>query len=231
MKLFVESDLFRSMNVGGLQSACRSIYVLREEWLCISTSRGAVSFSYDRLLCCSVLAGSTKRTAGFAMDEGLASPTDVLPVYYGERVPWCMLAWAVYQFYLLPLFFFHFTIRTSFPPSAVSVVFFFYCHAPILDKAMYLHIAEPSHTLFLSLSLRGAGGGHWQSGSWFAVCARHGHQQAPGYGAAPACSARGGRAAAARELWGRGPWEAMGSKKENTNDYSTFEETTISLIC
>lgn len=26
---------------------------------------------------------------GFALDEGLASPTDVFRVFYGERVPWC----------------------------------------------------------------------------------------------------------------------------------------------
>jgi aminoacylase len=26
---------------------------------------------------------------GFALDEGLANPTDVCTVYYGERVPWC----------------------------------------------------------------------------------------------------------------------------------------------
>jgi aminoacylase len=28
---------------------------------------------------------------GFAMDEGLANPSDVCIVYYGERVPWCSI--------------------------------------------------------------------------------------------------------------------------------------------
>lgn len=27
--------------------------------------------------------------AGFALDEGLANPTEAYTVFYGERVPWC----------------------------------------------------------------------------------------------------------------------------------------------
>jgi len=26
---------------------------------------------------------------GFALDEGLANPSDAFTVFYGERVPWC----------------------------------------------------------------------------------------------------------------------------------------------
>ena len=26
---------------------------------------------------------------GFALDEGLANPTDAFKAYYGERSPWC----------------------------------------------------------------------------------------------------------------------------------------------
>lgn len=26
---------------------------------------------------------------GFALDEGLANPTEEFTVYYGERMPWC----------------------------------------------------------------------------------------------------------------------------------------------
>jgi aminoacylase len=26
---------------------------------------------------------------GFALDEGLANPTDAFTIYYGERAPWC----------------------------------------------------------------------------------------------------------------------------------------------
>ena len=26
---------------------------------------------------------------GFALDEGLANPTDAFTVFYGERAPWC----------------------------------------------------------------------------------------------------------------------------------------------
>lgn len=32
-----------------------------------------------------------KLNIGFALDEGLASPTEVCPVYYGERVAWCTI--------------------------------------------------------------------------------------------------------------------------------------------
>lgn len=28
---------------------------------------------------------------GFALDEGLASPTEEFTVFYGERMPWCKL--------------------------------------------------------------------------------------------------------------------------------------------
>ena len=28
---------------------------------------------------------------GFALDEGLANPTDAFTVFYGERAPWCKL--------------------------------------------------------------------------------------------------------------------------------------------
>ena len=30
---------------------------------------------------------------GFALDEGLASETSVIPVYHGERTVWCMLTY------------------------------------------------------------------------------------------------------------------------------------------
>ena len=32
-----------------------------------------------------------KLNVGFALDEGLANPTDAFTVFYGERSPWCML--------------------------------------------------------------------------------------------------------------------------------------------
>jgi len=32
-----------------------------------------------------------KLNIGFALDEGLANPTEACSVYYGERVAWCMI--------------------------------------------------------------------------------------------------------------------------------------------
>ena len=30
-----------------------------------------------------------KLNVGFALDEGLANPTEKFTVFYGERMPWC----------------------------------------------------------------------------------------------------------------------------------------------
>ena len=39
---------------------------------------------------------------GFALDEGLANPTDEFTVFYGERMPWCklfILSWSIIDFF------------------------------------------------------------------------------------------------------------------------------------
>lgn len=36
---------------------------------------------------------------GFSLDEGLASPDDVLPVFYAERSTWCK---AIFDYHAFP---------------------------------------------------------------------------------------------------------------------------------
>ena len=40
---------------------------------------------------------------GFALDEGLANPTDAMTVFYGEKSPYCMLKDTVLLYNLLYL--------------------------------------------------------------------------------------------------------------------------------